>query len=95
MKQKKGRQTLVFPWQTAEGLHRSFLQMLRECAKFPNHVIEEPGDKTKHQALCLWSPQPCMDALSSAGTLPAATTRFLGDQEAFPGLTAVLTSVLS
>lgn len=66
--------------------------MLCECAKFANHVIEESGDNTEH---CLWSPQPCTDALSRAGTLPDATTHFLGDQEAFPGLMAVLTSVSS
>lgn len=66
--------------------------MLCECAKFANHVIEEPGDSTEH---CLWSPEPYMDALSSAGTLPAATTHFLGDQEALLGLITVLTSVSS
>lgn len=47
MKQKKDK-LWFFPWQTAEGPHRSFLQMLCECAKFPNHVIEEPGDDTEH-----------------------------------------------
>lgn len=62
--------------------HSSFLQMLRECAKFPNNVVEEPGDNAEHRVCGVLGlarmPLPVL------GDSPAAAAHFHGDAGSFP-----------
>lgn len=64
------------------GPHSSFLQMLRECAKFPNDVVEEPGDDAEHRVCGVLGlarlPLPVL------GDSPAAAAHFSGDAGGFP-----------
>lgn len=64
--------------------------MLRECAKFPNDAVKEPGDNTGH-CVCgvLGRARICLSVLGPALLQLLASA---GMQGAFPGLTAVLTS---
>lgn len=64
------------------GPHSSFLQMSHECAKFPNNVVEEPGDTTEHRVCGVLGlarmPLPVL------GDSPTTAAHFSGNAGSFP-----------
>lgn len=81
-KQNKTNKLWFSSGRLSGGPHSSFLQMLRECAKFPNNVVEEPGDNTEDRVFGVLG--LARVPLLALGDSPAAAAHFSRGAGSFP-----------